>query len=90
MTERRRIIYSGRVQGVGFRFTAHRLAQPFPVTGFVKNLHDGTVHLEAQGKPSDLDAFLDRLALDMKPNITRAHTTDCPLADSETAFDIRY
>src|SRR5690349_7212233 len=36
--ERREVHYSGRVQGVGFRYTARSIAQLFPVTGYVKNL----------------------------------------------------
>ncbi len=56
--ERRRVYYSGRVQGVGFRYTAHRLAQGFAVSGFVRNLDDGRVELLAEGDPAELDRFL--------------------------------
>ncbi|MEQ9454986.1 MAG: acylphosphatase [Phycisphaeraceae bacterium] len=88
--KRIRVIYAGDVQGVGFRFTAARLAQAFPITGFVRNLSDGTVHLEAQGSPFDLDAFLDRLAHDMAPNIQHTSQTNIPLVEkqSEQRFEI--
>jgi acylphosphatase len=57
--ERRRVYYSGRVQGVGFRFTTHRLTQGFGVTGYVRNLDDGRVELLVEGEPSELDRFLE-------------------------------
>ena len=50
--------FSGYVQGVGFRFTAIRIASDYAVTGFVKNLPDGRVQLVAEGEKSDLDSFL--------------------------------
>jgi acylphosphatase len=43
------IIFTGQVQGVGFRFTAQRIANRYQLTGFVRNLYDGTVEMLAQG-----------------------------------------
>lgn len=51
-------MFSGRVQGVGFRYTAARMAQKFPVTGFVKNLSNGQVELMAEGEEKSLEDFL--------------------------------
>ena len=51
----RLVIFIGRVQGVGFRFTAHRMAQRHQLTGFVHNLPDGTVEMLAQGSARDID-----------------------------------
>ena len=51
------VLYSGRVQGVGFRFTVKMTATGFEVTGTVRNLPDGRVELVAQGAPEELDAF---------------------------------
>ena len=59
--ERRRVIYEGRVQGVGFRMTARRLASGFPVSGYVRNLADGRVELVVEGEPATLAAFLDAI-----------------------------
>jgi acylphosphatase len=59
--ERRRVLYEGRVQGVGFRDTAQRLAPGFGVGGFVRNLHDGRVELETQGDSSAVRAFLEAI-----------------------------
>ena len=51
------IFYSGRVQGVGFRYTVKSLAGGFEVTGTVRNLADGRVALMAEGERSELEAF---------------------------------
>ena len=54
------ILYSGRVQGVGFRYSTKRIASGFDVTGWVKNLPDGRVEMLAQSFEADeLDAFLE-------------------------------
>ncbi len=52
-----RILYSGQVQGVGFRYTARTVATGFSVTGIVRNLPDGRVELVAEGAKEELDAF---------------------------------
>jgi len=49
--------YSGRVQGVGFRYTVKALATGFDVTGSVRNLSDGRVELVAEGDRNELEAF---------------------------------
>jgi len=49
------VIFIGRVQGVGFRFTAHRMAKRHRLAGFVRNLPDGTVEMLAQGPARDID-----------------------------------
>lgn len=57
--------YSGRVQGVGFRYTTQRLAEAFPVTGYVRNLPSGEVELAAEGHVDDVQAFLDAVSRQM-------------------------
>jgi len=58
-TARRRMLvfFSGRVQGVGFRYTAKTVATGFEITGTIKNLTDGRVELVAEGDHAELDAF---------------------------------
>jgi len=51
------ICYSGRVQGVGFRYTARMVALGFEITGTVRNLSDGRVELVAEGERAELEAF---------------------------------
>ena len=67
MNTRMHIYYSGRVQGVGFRYTVMRLAAGRPVTGFVKNLRDGRVEVVAEGEGdavatlvSDIDRVMQK------------------------------
>jgi acylphosphatase len=50
--------FTGRVQGVGFRYAALQVAREFEVSGFVSNLPDGRVHLEAEGTPEEVEAFI--------------------------------
>ncbi|MBL8991170.1 MAG: acylphosphatase [Phycisphaerae bacterium] len=73
-----RVSYSGRVQGVGFRATARRIAAEFPVSGWVRNEPDGSVMLEAQGAPWDVRSFLSRLAEVMHRNIDSADSVTVP------------
>jgi len=54
---RMHIFYSGRVQGVGFRFTVKSVAAGFEVVGTIRNLIDGRVELVAEGAREELDAF---------------------------------
>ena len=49
--------FSGRVQGVGFRYHTLQIAKEFDVSGFVKNLPDGRVLLEAEGDSAEVRAF---------------------------------
>jgi acylphosphatase len=54
---RMQIHYAGRVQGVGFRYTAKTVALGFEVTGIVRNLPDGRVELIAEGERAELEEF---------------------------------
>ena len=50
-------VVRGQVQGVGFRYFARQRAEAHGVSGFVRNLPDGSVELHAEGAPGALDAF---------------------------------
>ena len=52
------VLYSGRVQGVGFRYTVKSLVPGYDVLGIIRNLPDGRVELIVEGKQEELDAFL--------------------------------
>lgn len=59
--QRLEAFFSGRVQGVGFRFTAERFAEELSLRGYVKNLMDGRVELVAEGEEKDLESLLQRI-----------------------------
>lgn len=49
---------SGKVQGVGFRFYTQKEARLLGVSGFVKNMRDGSVYIEAEGESDVMEAFI--------------------------------
>ncbi|MBI5874060.1 MAG: acylphosphatase [Candidatus Omnitrophica bacterium] len=58
MIRRLHVKFSGRVHGVGFRFTAEAVASRLNLTGWVKNLHSGEVEIVAEGQEEDLKKFV--------------------------------
>ena len=85
-----RVVFSGTVQGVGFRYTARRAAGGFTVTGWVRNLHDRTVELEAQGERSEVEACLEGLRSRMRGYIRGEKLSWIPPFDGETGFVVRF
>ncbi len=59
--QRIQILYSGHVQGVGFRYTARGVARGYDVVGAVRNLPDGRVELVAEGERDELEAFREAI-----------------------------
>lgn len=57
----RQIFYTGRVQGVGFRFSVKQLAKGFEVTGWVRNLPDGRVELQVMGEEGEVGEFFQEI-----------------------------
>lgn len=60
---RRHYVVSGRVQGVGFRYTAYQVANSYGLTGWVRNCYDGTVEMEVQGPEGLVSTFLKQMQL---------------------------
>jgi acylphosphatase len=89
--ERLWVLYVGRVQGVGFRATASYLAPAFGVSGFVRNLPDGSVELEAQGDPGRIREFLDAIRGELGAKIHRADESPLPVLPDEASpsFQVR-
>ena len=88
--QRSTVLYAGRVQGVGFRYTACSIARQYRVSGFVRNLPDGRVELVVEGEPHEVDAFL-REVRERFFNQIRDERSDVEPATGEfTGFDIRY
>ena len=75
---RRTSLFSGRVQGVGFRYTAQSIARGFEVKGIVRNLADGRVELIAEGEKDEIDRFLAEIHEKMEGNIKQRNDNDAP------------
>lgn len=72
--ERRDLLYSGRVQGVGFRYTTSEIAERFQVSGYVQNLPDGCVRLVAEGEAGELQRFLDAVGEELERYIANVQS----------------
>ncbi len=88
--ERRRVLYRGMVQGVGFRFTAQRISRRYRVEGYVKNLPDGRVELVAEGAAKEIEAFLSDLESAMADYIRGKEVVVEPPTGEFDGFTIRY
>lgn len=55
------VFFTGRVQGVGFRYQTLQVAKGFEVNGWVQNLADGRVQLEVEGRQAEVAAFLQAI-----------------------------
>ena len=84
-----RIQCFGQVQHVGFRYTALYIAKKLYLTGWVENLPDGTVLMEAQGGVSQLRKFLIRLKSQPHIHIEKAEITVLPCKPADRGFHVR-
>ncbi len=91
MSRQRWIVhYSGRVQGVGFRYTARRLAEQFDLSGYVQNLPDGRVRLEVEGEPGEIERYLHQLGQQMAGYIQEQKVDVQPPQGDYDGFQIRF
>jgi acylphosphatase len=84
----RLVRYSGRVQGVGFRYTTADMARDHPVTGYVKNLDDGRVELYVEGKREAVDKFLEAVRTYWKRHIDKEQSEEKTAAGKYRRFEI--
>ena len=88
--KRIQVHYSGKVQGVGFRYTTCRLAEQFEVSGQVRNLSDGRVEMIAEAEPTELDRFLSAIDEAMAGYIDNREVSDSPATKSFDGFRVAY
>ena len=85
------VFYTGRVQGVGFRFTAEENARRLSVVGWVKNLRDGRVELVAEGDEKALAQFLQDIQTGLMRNFIKDTEISWSTATNEFhEFEIHY
>ncbi len=83
-----RIAFSGRVQHVGFRYTAFYLARELYLTGWVRNLPDGRVLLEAQGSVSRIRKLLLQLKSQPHIHIEHVQIEEIPILPHDRGFKV--
>lgn len=86
---RKRFVFSGDVQGVGFRWRARHAAQAVGATGWVRNERDGRVSMELQGTQEQIDRVLDALERGLYIRITDVEQRSLPPEPEERAFVTR-
>ena len=83
------VFFSGRVQGVGFRYSALHVARGFDVSGYVGNLPDGRVQLEAEGTAAEVRDFIVAVRERMEGYIRKVELTETQRAPKFQGFSIR-
>jgi acylphosphatase len=87
---RRTVHFRGRVQGVGFRYTAEALARRLPLTGFVQNLSDGRVKLVVEGDAVEIDRLIDAIQQAMVGLVRDAEQAESTATGEFGGFTIRH
>lgn len=83
------IVVSGRVQGVGFRYSTLQMAKSLQLTGYVKNMYDNKLYIDAQGKQDSVRVLLEWCK--KGPDHAKVELVECsyhPLTDFD-CFQIR-
>ena len=80
--------FYGRVQGVGFRYKLRHLADSYGVTGWVRNVYDGSVTAQMQGQPLAFEMILKRLYEDRYIELEDIRRKKLPLREDECGFYI--
>lgn len=83
------ILFSGHVQGVGFRWAAQRIASGLPVDGFVRNLSDRRVEIIISGTPDCIQRLIDNLRERFGNGITNVERHQVEIGESLSGFEIK-
>ncbi len=83
------ILFSGRVQHVGFRYTAYYRARDLYLTGWVDNLPDGRVEMEIQGPIANLRRFLLQMKSERHIHIENAVIKEIPVLPHDRGFSVK-
>jgi len=88
--QRQTCYFSGRVQGVGFRYTVQNLALQYNVLGYVKNMPDGRVELVMEGPESEMKSLVDDVAQKMNGYIKRVDQSTAPATGEFKQFYVKH
>lgn len=89
MMIRKHLLFTGDVQGVGFRWQARRLAQDLELTGWVRNLWDERVEMEVQGEEAQIDRLILGLQRGRYIRISNIEAETVPVDPREGSFRVR-
>lgn len=85
---RKKAVFSGRVQKVGFRLEIYCIARRMELTGWVKNLKDGSVEAEFQGEESHIDFLVNCMRSLKRASVKKMTINDLPIRKGEESFTI--
>lgn len=85
---RKRVVFSGRVQKVGFRLEIYCIARRMKLTGWVKNLSDGSVEAELQGEESQINFLVNCMRSLKRASVKNLTIIDLPIREGEESFTI--
>jgi acylphosphatase len=85
---RKKVTFSGRVQKVGFRLEIYCISQRMKLTGWVKNLKDGSVEAELQGEESQIYFLVNCMQSLKRASVKKMTITDLPISEGEENFTI--
>ncbi|HNX26249.1 MAG TPA: acylphosphatase [Phycisphaerae bacterium] len=85
-----RYIFIGDVQGVGLRWTARNIARNYEVTGYVRNLSDGTVECLIEGELREAEAVVEEILNRMDGFIRKTTCQTAPASGKFANFDVAY
>ncbi len=88
--KRRTYLFSGRVQGVGFRYTARRAAAGRAVSGYVRNLDDGRVELVLEGDDGEMDRVLEGIMEEVGGNVSKTTCVNDLASGEFEGFVVRH
>ena len=85
-----KVVFRGRVQGVGFRYTTCRIADKYSLTGFVRNRPDGTVEALMQGPATQIDLCISEIKDHFGRYVRNISQAEAPVNPRYTDFQISY
>ena len=85
-----RLVFHGRVQGVGFRYVSQYAANEYGATGWVRNEYDGTVSMELQGTRAQIEQVILTLENSNYIRISQIDRKSIPTDPMEKRFRVRY